>query len=174
LTDRPAVPAEASPFLWHDETRRFAVCTTWGLKGSRFYLIDVLRKKLSYPELKRAVVEQDRLFRPETIVIEDKASGTQLIQDLIDGGLSHVVRHAPGGDKVMRLHAQTATIENGFVLLPDEAPWLAVYLAEMTAFPAGRHDDQVDSTAQVLAWMKRSRTGGEGWLEFYGPRRRQG
>src|SRR5271155_5153841 len=70
-------------------------------------------------------------------------------------------RHAPNGDKVMRLPAQTATIENGFVFLPDEAPWLADYLAEMTAFPAGRHDDQVDSTAQMLR-MKRTRTTGEG------------
>ena len=44
----------------------------------------------------------------------------------------------------MRLHAQTATIENGFVWLPREAPWLAEYLRELTLFPAGRHDDQVE------------------------------
>ena len=44
----------------------------------------------------------------------------------------------------MRLHAQAATIENGFVFLPEEAPWLADYLAELLAFPAGRDDDQVD------------------------------
>ena len=50
-------------------------------------------------------------------------------------------------DKVVRLHAQTA-IENGFVFLPDEA---ACTLAELTLFPAGRHDDQVDPTAQALA-----------------------
>jgi predicted phage terminase large subunit-like protein len=150
------------------ELADYSACTTWGVKGSRLYLLDVMRKKLSYPELKRAAVEQDRLFRPQTIVIEDRASGTQLIQDLIDAGLSHVARHSPDGDKVMRLHAQTATIENGFVHLPDEAPWLADYLAELTAFPGGRHDDQVDSTAQVLAWIKRGRTGGEGWIEFYG------
>jgi hypothetical protein len=59
-----------------------------------------------------------------------------------------------GGDKIMRLHAQTAIIENGFVHLPDEAHWLAHYLAELAMFPAGRHDDQVDSTAQALAWAK--------------------
>ena len=64
---------------------------------------------------------------------------------------------------------------NAFHFNTVQAPWLANYLAELTAFPAGRHDDQVDSTAQVLAWMKRSRTGGEGWIEFYAPpRRRQG
>jgi hypothetical protein len=54
----------------------------------------------------------------------------------------------------MRLHAQTATIENGFVHLPETAHWLADYLHELTMFPAGRYDDQVDSTAQALAWTK--------------------
>ena len=67
----------------------------------------------------------------------------------------------------MRLHAQTAVIENGFVLLPDEAPWLADYLAELTTFPAGRHDDQVDSTSQALAWARGPLTGAEGWIEFW-------
>ena len=55
----------------------------------------------------------------------------------------------------MRMHAQTAMIENGFVHLPDAAPWLPAYLHELTAFPKGRHDDQVDSTAQMLDWFKR-------------------
>jgi hypothetical protein len=87
---------------------------------------------------RRAVVEQNALFRPQTLVIEDRASGTQLIQDLIGDGLSHVARFSPDGDKIMRLHAQSAVIENGFVFLPEEAPWLADYLAELTAFPAGR------------------------------------
>ena len=54
----------------------------------------------------------------------------------------------------MRMHAQTAMIENGFVHLPS-APWLAQYLHEITTLPNGRHDDQVDSTAQMLDWFKR-------------------
>jgi predicted phage terminase large subunit-like protein len=60
-----------------------------------------------------------------------------------------------------------AVIENGFAFLPDEASSLADYLGELTAFPAGRYDDQVDSTAQLLARARRRR-GGEGWVEFYG------
>ena len=72
-----------------------------------------MRKKLAFPDLKRAVREQSDLFNPTVILIEDKASGTQLIQDLIDAGLSRVTRYKPDGDKIMRLHAQTATIENG-------------------------------------------------------------
>jgi predicted phage terminase large subunit-like protein len=63
-------------------------------------------------------------------------------------------RHCiPRASRSMRMHAQTAVIENGFVHLPDTAPWLAQYL--LTSFPKGRHDDQVDSTAQLLDWFKR-------------------
>jgi hypothetical protein len=56
----------------------------------------------------------------------------------------------------MRMHAQTAMIENGFVHLPKEAAWLAEYLHELTAFPKGKHDDQVDATAQMLDWFKKA------------------
>jgi hypothetical protein len=87
-------------------------------------------------------------------LIEDKASGTQLIQELTREGLYAVTRYKPQFDKVMRMHAQTAMIENGFVRVPEKAPWLAEYLNEMTVFPNGRHDDQVDSTAQMLDWFK--------------------
>jgi hypothetical protein len=59
----------------------------------------------------------------------------------------------------MRMHAQTAMIENGFVHLPKEAGWLAEYLHELSAFPRGRHDDQVDSTAQMLDWFKQAGSG---------------
>jgi predicted phage terminase large subunit-like protein len=147
------------------ELADYSVCTTWGLKGPNFYLLNVLRKKLAFPDLKRAVVEQDRLFRPEVILIEDKASGTQLIQDLIEAGLSRVTRYKPEGVKIMRLHAQTATIENGFVYLPEEAHWLADYISELTQFPAACHDDQVDSTAQALSWTK-IRPPGWGFFEY--------
>jgi hypothetical protein len=57
-------------------------------------------------------------------------------------------------DKIMRLHSVTSTIENGFVYLPHEADWLAVYLHELTTFPNGKHDDQADSTSQALDWAK--------------------
>jgi phage terminase large subunit-like protein len=59
----------------------------------------------------------------------------------------------------MRMHAQTAMIENGFVRLPSRAPWLAAYLHEITAFPNGRSDDQVDATAQMLGWFKQAGSG---------------
>jgi predicted phage terminase large subunit-like protein len=148
------------------ELADYSVCTTWGIAGPNAYLLDVLRRRLAFPELERAVIEQDARFTPEVILIEDRASGTQLIQALVAKGLAHATGFAPDGDKVMRLHAETATIENGFVWLPREAPWLDEYLRELLLFPAGRHDDQVDSTAQALAWMKR-RPREPGLLEFW-------
>jgi predicted phage terminase large subunit-like protein len=117
-------------------------------------LLGVLRSRLEYPGLKRAVREQQRLFNASVVLIEDKSSGSQLIQELIADGFHRVTRYKPQGYKIMRLHAQTAIIENGFVHLPETAPWLAEYLHEMTIFPRGKHDDQVDSTAQFLDWFK--------------------
>jgi predicted phage terminase large subunit-like protein len=137
------------------ELSDFSVCTTWGIKGKDFYLLNVLRKRLEYPALKRAVREQQSLFNANVVLIEDKASGTQLIQELIADGCHGVTRYQPTTDKIMRLHAQTAMIENGFVHIPETAPWLAEYLHEMTVFPKGKHDDQVDSTAQFLDWFKK-------------------
>ena len=78
----------------------------------------MLRKQLEYPDLKRAVHEQQTLFNASVVLIEDKASGTQLIQELTVEGCYAVTKYKPECDKVMRLHAQTALIENGFVYYP--------------------------------------------------------
>src|SRR3989440_720239 len=82
------------------------------------------REPLEYPALKRAVREQQRLFDATEVLIEDKASGTQLIQELIEDGCHGVTRYQPTGDKTMRMHAQTAMIESGFVHIPKTASWL--------------------------------------------------
>jgi predicted phage terminase large subunit-like protein len=111
---------------------------------------------LEYPELKRAVREQYDRFAPAVVLIEEEASGTQLIQELIAVGLHAVTLPAAvrGRTRSCACMRKTAMIENGFVHLPEQAPWLAPYLAELTAFPNDRHDDQVDSTAQMLDWFK--------------------
>ncbi len=147
------------------ELADYSVCTTWGARQNHFYLLHVLRQKLNYPELKRAVRAQAAQFRPQNVLIEDRASGTQLIQELIHEGLHNVKRMTPDGDKVMRLHAQTGVIENGFVHLPREAPWLEEYLGELMTFPRSRHDDQVDSTSQALSWLVNPGNG-EAWIRF--------
>ena len=61
------------------ELSDFSVCTTWGVKGKDLYLLAVFRRRLEYPALKRAVREQQALFVATEVLIEEKASGTQLI-----------------------------------------------------------------------------------------------
>jgi predicted phage terminase large subunit-like protein len=148
------------------ELSDFSVCTTWGVRGKDLFLLDLFRRRLEYPALKRAVREQQSQFDANEVLIEDKASGTQLIQELITDGCYGVTRYQPTCDKIMRLHAQTAMIENGFVYIPEAAPWLGEYLHELTVFPKGKHDDQVDSTAQFLDWFKKPYPG-QAILEYY-------
>jgi hypothetical protein len=101
------------------------------------------------------VREQQSQFDANVVLIEDKASGTQLIQELIVDGCHGVTRYQPTIDKIMRPHAETAMIQNGFVYIPETAAWLAEYFHEITVFPKGKHDDQLDSTAQFLDWFKK-------------------
>jgi len=104
----------------------------------------------------------------KNILIEDKASGTQLIQDLKADGVHCVTRYEPKLEKIMRMHSVTSTIENGFVHIPLEASWLPEYLHEMAVFPNGKYDDQVDSTSQALDWSKdRARASVHGIMEYY-------
>src|ERR1700730_7228686 len=69
------------------ELNDYSVCTTWGIKDKKLYLLDVQRERLDYPDLKRAVARQAARFNPKNILIEDKASGTLLIQELKQDGV---------------------------------------------------------------------------------------
>jgi predicted phage terminase large subunit-like protein len=133
------------------EVSSYSVCTTWGVTSDRrILLLDVFRARLEYPALKRKLVELFEQFHPATVLIEDTAAGTQLVQELRHQGLHQITPVKVEGGKEMRMRAQTHTIEQGHVWLPTEAPWLQDYLHELTMFPNGRHADQVDSTSQAL------------------------
>jgi predicted phage terminase large subunit-like protein len=148
-----------------NELTDFSVCTTWGLKGKNCYLLNVLRKRLEYPDLKRAVREQARLYANPTILIEDRASGVQLIQELRQEGLVGIAGVSPKSDKILRMRDQTATMEAGFVHLPERAHWLADLIHELMMFPRGRHDDQVDSVSQALCWIG-EQTRGDAFIQL--------
>jgi predicted phage terminase large subunit-like protein len=151
------------------ELNDFSVCTTWGVREKHIYLLHVFRKKLAYPELKRAVQEQAEAFGAQTVLIEDKASGTQLIQELVAEGMHAVKGYKPTAEnKIMRMHSVTPMIANGFVYLPEKAFWLGEYLHELTIFPNGKFDDQADSTSQALDFFKNSFTNGtQGLIEYF-------
>jgi predicted phage terminase large subunit-like protein len=148
------------------ELANYSVCTTWGIKDRCLYLLDVFRQRLDFPDLKRAIHEQARRHNATIVLIEDKASGIQLLQELRADSFS-LARPAPklDGEKVMRLRAQTPKIANGFVLFPEEAPWLATYLRELLSFPDSKYDDQVDATVLALAWVTEHPV--PGIIEFY-------
>jgi predicted phage terminase large subunit-like protein len=135
------------------ELSDYSVCTTWGAKGRKLYLLNVFRRRLEFPDLKQSVIDLAALWKADIVLVEDKSSGTQLIQELRANGFSKV-QAAPSldGDKIMRLRAQTAKIEGEFVLFPRDAPWLDTYLSELLNFPNSKFDDQVDSTVFALAW----------------------
>jgi predicted phage terminase large subunit-like protein len=135
------------------ELSDYSVCTTWGVLKEHLYLLHVLRQRLDYPDLRRAVKQQAEICGAKTILIEDKASGTQLIQDLRADGIHGTTPYEPKMEKVMRMNSVTSTIQNGFVHIPDRAEWLAQYLHEMAVFPNGKYGDQVDSTSQALDWF---------------------
>jgi predicted phage terminase large subunit-like protein len=106
------------------ELNDYSVCTTWGVRDNKFYLLNVFRRRLEYPDLKRAVWEQARKYPFPRVLIEDKGSGTQLIQELKREGLIYIRGYEPpsGMDKIMRLFAQSPQFESGKVLLPRNAP----------------------------------------------------
>ena len=139
------------------ELSDYSVCTTWHVKGPDYYLLDVYRKRLDFPTLKRAVIEQARTYHSHHILMEDTASGTALIQDLHHqhhDGVPRPIAVTPQGDKVMRLATQSPTIEARHVRFPRQAPWMEDFWSELLAFPQSRYDDQVDSLSQFLTWIQ--------------------
>jgi predicted phage terminase large subunit-like protein len=128
----------------------FSVCTTWFVtRNRRWYLIDVWRKRVDYPELKAAVQTLAARHKARRVLVEDAGSGTFLFQEL-RGEVDGIVAVKPERDKISRMAVASAKFESGLVFLPERAPWLADFEAELFAFPVGRHDDQCDSVSQAL------------------------
>ena len=132
-----------------DPSCDFSVCTAWLELDNHHYLIDVFRKQLDFPDLKKAAIRLNNEFHPDCVLIEDRGSGTGLIQELKALGLT-VVGAKPTDDKISRFSNVTDMFEAGQVSFPTEAPWLADLLHELLGFPSGRYDDQVDSISQYL------------------------
>ncbi len=139
-----------------DQLNDYSVCTTWGRVDNVHYLISCKKQKLEYPDLKRELIRQAELHNPNTILIEDKASGQQLLQDLRRDSDLPIVAISPKLDKIARLALASPTIEAGRVVLPGFAYWLDDFMNEITCFPNAVHDDIVDSVSQYLNWVKES------------------
>lgn len=136
----------------------YSVCITSRIVNKEAQVLHVWRGKVEFPELVRTAVALAQQWRPGTILIEDKASGQQLLQELRSGHYSGVVDpigRTPEHDKYSRAAGVSSMVESGKLILPNEAPWLDDFRRELLAFPNARNDDQVDALAQLLDWMRR-------------------
>jgi predicted phage terminase large subunit-like protein len=131
-----------------------SVCTTWGFEreSCKWYLLDVYRERLDYPDLKRTIVRLWKHYRADRVLIERACSGISLGQDLRNAGYRPLML-TPVEAKEERFNGCLAEVEGGHLLLPAHAPWRDAFCAELKAFPQGRHDDQVDSFSQFAAWQ---------------------
>lgn len=129
-----------------------SACATFAYDGALHRLLDMQVLRLEYPDLKRAMLQLAHQYQPELILLEDKASGQSLLQDMRRENSLPLLAVQPKGDKVLRVARITPMLEGGRVALPYGAPWLTTFEQEITAFPNGRHDDQVDAFSQYLLW----------------------
>jgi predicted phage terminase large subunit-like protein len=130
----------------------WSVCTTWLVVDENYYLLDLVRDRFEYPLLRDTALELAKRYKPHEILIEDASTGIALAQELREKGDFFVTPIKIDRDKVGRLYVQQGKFAAGRVWFPRSAPFLADLEVELLTFPQGRHDDQVDSIAQALAY----------------------
>lgn len=135
------------------ENADYSVCTSWGIIDKKYYLLSMLRKKLTYPELKEQVIKLSQKYLPKIILIEDKASGQQIIQDLKLAGFVNIASIKPKLDKITRF-ASSSTLLQTTAYLPKQSAFNSILLHELLSFPHSKNDDIVDSVSQFLNFMK--------------------
>ncbi|MDP1995014.1 MAG: phage terminase large subunit, partial [Ignavibacteria bacterium] len=136
------------------EENDFSVCTTWGITKNKFLLLHLFRERMEFPELKRKAAELFLTFKPSVVLIEDKASGQSLIQELERETRIPIRKIKVDKDKYARFISVTPLIEAGKIELPEGEPWVPFFINEMEEFPNGEFDDIVDSTTQFLNEFK--------------------
>jgi len=148
-------------------TADYSVMQTWGIfellerdsEGierwiSNLVLLSNVRGRMEYPELRSTAQELYEKHRPDMVLIEKKASGQSLIQDLRRAGLP-ILEYTPDRDKVSRVNAATPLLESGRIWIPEKE-WAQELVMESGGFPTARYDDQVDAMTMAILWMKAS------------------
>jgi len=147
-------------------------CLSFGRKGHIWYLFHMWKDRRAYPKLKRKVINlfEYQTPRPSTVLIEDKSSGTSLIQDLkeeMQGNVVHPIATSikpmmPEAEKAIRMETQSIHLENGLLALPDERigdmyPWLSEVEDLLANFPDCVEWDPIDALSQFLKWQASDR-----------------
>jgi len=145
-------------------TSDYTACTTWGVwyneeEGDRpsLILLDAFKDRMEFPELKEVALRQYKEWDPDSFLVEKKAAGAPLIQELRRMGIP-VDEFSPsrGNDKIARVNAVSDLFASGAVWAPDRR-WAKDVIEEIVAFPVGENDDYVDTMTQALL---RFRNGG--------------
>jgi predicted phage terminase large subunit-like protein len=145
-----------------EKTQRsdYSACTTWGVFSrehpdtgkmmSNLILLDAFRQRMEFPELKKTAMEMYTEWQPEALIVEKRASGGPLIYELRAMGIP-VSEFTPsrGNDKIARVNAVSDLFASGVVWAPEHR-WADEVIEEFAEFPAGEHDDFVDSSTQAL------------------------
>ena len=144
------------------------VISVFGRVNARWYWIHLWKMRARYPVLKQQMVSLCNRFRPDAVLIEDKSSGSSLIQDLQEYTSIPIVAIEPEANKIVRMDTQTPSIEAGLIALPDpvwikDANWLS-YLEEcLMHFPEPNSWDEIDTLSQFIKWTKTKETTIEVW-----------
>jgi len=138
------------------ETADYSAITTWGVfyptedSGPNLILLDVVKDRFEFPELRRVALDQYNYWKPESVIIEGKASGMPLTFELRKQGIP-VINYTPsrGNDKHARVNAVAPLFESGQIWATDDK-FTEEVIEECAAFPYGDHDDLVDSMTQAV------------------------
>lgn len=150
--------------------------TVWGTaryEGKQIaILLDLINDRMAYPQLKKRVIDEwrsaygENARRADTILVEQKASGQSILQDLRQAGIPARPYNPGRADKMVRAHAIAPLIDAEIIYIPESnknkgqfVSWAQPLLKEMEVFPNGRHDDIVDTMSQALIYLKDA-----GWL----------
>ena len=137
------------------ENSSYSARTTWGVFRNNgqvnVIVIDMWYDRVSYPELRKIAQESYEEWEPDAVLIEKKASGQSLLQDLRMAGIP-VLEYSPDRDKQARAHASSALLEDGRIYFPFNKKWAKDLIDICAAFPAGDNDDIVDTCTQ--AWLR--------------------
>jgi len=137
----------------------YSALTTWGVfyktndagvQQANIILLNAYRERMEFPTLKRVAIEQYQDWEPDSIIIEKKASGAPLIYEMRAMGIP-VQEFTPsrGNDKITRLNSVSDLFASGIVWAPNRS-WAEEVIDEVASFPAGEHDDYVDSVSLAL------------------------
>ena len=130
----------------------FVALTVWGKRGNDYFLRACVNRHLDFTGTLDAIRTLRRLYpNARRVLIEDKANGSAILNVLRRE--MFCIGVDPSGGKIARVNAVSAAIESGHVFLPRLAPWLEDYISQWSAFPAGAHDDMVDSSTQALGYL---------------------